>query len=84
MPLPSTGLVIGSATACDVVVDGGAAEQARIVRDGQRWVVENLANGGAFVSFTGDPAQERPVNGRNALKPGSLLRVANTTLRMAE
>lgn len=84
MTLPAHGLTIGSAAVCDIIVNGGAAQQARIIRDGQRWVVESLSTGGAYVSFSGDPAQERPVSGRNALKPGSLLRVANTTLRMAE
>lgn len=78
-PLSSVGLTLGSASDCAVVLPGLAARQAQIVADGPRWVVADLA-GGTFVSFSGDPAQERPVAGRNALKDGSLVRVGSVRL----
>lgn len=80
--LPPTGLTVGSDPACQVVLLDAAPRQARILQDGQRWVVEDLAGSGAFISYSGNPTQERPVAGRNALKAGSTLRVGTTILRL--
>lgn len=80
-PLGSHGVTLGSAPSCDIVLAGTAPHQARVLQDGQRWVVEDLA-GGALVSYSGDPTQERPIAGRNALKSGSTLRMGAMTLRL--
>ena len=80
--LASAGVTLGSDPTCELLISGAAPRQARVWQDGQRWVVEELAGSGAFISYQGDPAQERPVAGRNALKTGSTLRIATTTLRL--
>lgn len=80
-PLTPAGLTLGSEATCDVVLAGAAPRQARVTQDGARWVVDELASG-AFVSYSGNPAQERPLAGRNALKAGSTVRAGAVTLRL--
>lgn len=52
-----------------------APQQAQIRREGERYVVYDMGAGNTFVSFGGDPGQERPVVERNALKDSSTLRL---------
>jgi len=74
--LPSAGVTLGSAPDCDVVVPGAAPRHAEIRAAVGRWTVTDLgAAGGTRVSYSGDPAQERPVAGSNALKDGSTVRI---------
>lgn len=80
-PLTSGGLTLGSEASCDVLLEGIAPRQAHVGQDGPRWVVDDLA-GGAFVSYSGNPEQERPLAGRNALKAGSTVRIGPTILRL--
>jgi len=79
--LTATGLILGSDAACNVVVAGSAPRQARVLQEGPRWVVEDLASG-ALVSYSGNPDQARPLSGRNALKAGSTVHVGAATLRL--
>lgn len=81
-PLPGTGATLGADASCELIIPGAAPRQARVWQEGQRWVVEDLAGSGAFISYNGNPAQERPVVGRNALKAGSTLRIGTTTVRV--
>ena len=81
-PLPVTGATLGADASCELIIPGAAPRQARVWQEGQRWVVEELAGSGAFISYNGNPAQERPVVGRNALKAGSTLRIGTTTMRV--
>lgn len=81
-PLSIAGLTLGSDPACDIIIGGVAPRQARLIQEEQRWVVEDLAGGGTAISYSGNPAQERAVAGRNALKTGSTLRIGAMTLRL--
>jgi len=80
--LAVAGLTLGSDPSCDIMLPGAAPRQVRLFQEDQRWVVEDLAGSGAWISYNGNPAQERPVAGRNALKAGSTLRVGATTWRL--
>ena len=83
-PLGPTGLCAGSTPACSVRLPAAvehAAAEALVTWDGARWVAEARA-GGVQVSFGGDPAQLRPLAGRNALKSGSLVQVGGALLRL--
>lgn len=70
-PLVPEGTSIGLALDNDIVIKhpSVAPHHARIVRQGKWYVVRHLGRGQTFVSFGGDPAQERPI-GENALKDG--------------
>jgi hypothetical protein len=84
--LPPAGVTIGSTRVCDVVVPGAAPSHAEIRPAAGRWIVTDLGTpGGTRVSYSGDPAQERPVVGSNALKGGSTIRIGRVkiTLRTA-
>ncbi|MBX3013605.1 MAG: VWA domain-containing protein [Caldilineaceae bacterium] len=80
IPLSGASLIIGSDPACDLIIPGAALRQVRLLQDGQRWVVEDLAGGGSFISYSGNPTEERPINGRNAVKSGSRLRMGAIAL----
>jgi len=80
--LTQAGITVGADAACDVVVPGNVARQLRIMQEGGRWVTESLGGGNALVSYNGDPTQERPLVGRNALKSGSTIRIGTMTLRL--
>jgi len=78
---------IGSEVSNDIVVNfpEAAPRQAEIRWEEDRFVVYDLgAGGGLLVSFSGDPGQERPLQGRNALKSGSTLRLANVVFTLEE
>jgi pSer/pThr/pTyr-binding forkhead associated (FHA) protein len=86
-PLPERVVTLGRDPGNDVVVNLAqvALRQAEIVREGTRWVVNNVGGGeGLRVSFSGDPAQARPVPARNALKAGSTIHVGNVVLELQE
>lgn len=83
LPLPVTGLVIGNTPEATIKLRSPQTLDIRIRHDGQHWLVERLA-GDCQVSYNGDPTQLRPVTQRNAFRPGSLLQVANVTLRIEE
>jgi len=74
-PLIPEGTSIGLAPDNDIVIKhpSVAPHHARIARQGKWYVVCHLGRGQTFVSFSGDPAQERPI-GENALKDGSSVR----------
>jgi len=74
-PLAGEVTSIGRASDNDIVIKhpSVAPHHARIVRQGKWYVVRHLGRGQTFVSFGGDPAQERPI-GENALKDGSSVR----------
>jgi VWFA-related protein len=85
--LQDTVTTIGRDDANDIVVNAPAvaSRQAEIHWEDGRFVVNTLGgNGNLFVSFSGDPSQERPVLGRNALKVGSTLRVGDVVFRLEE
>lgn len=89
VPFPLQGAVttIGREGENDIVITSPevASRQAEIRWEAGRFVVNDLgAEGGLFVSFSGDPSQERPVIGRNALKAGSTLRLGNVVLKLEE
>ena len=78
---------IGCEGANDIVVNVPEAApcHAEIRWEEGRFVVYDLGTGGDFlVSFSGDPGQERPVRGRNALKSGSTLRLGNVVFELEE
>ena len=77
-PLAPTGTSIGRTPDNGVVINhpSVAPHHARIVRQGKWYVVRHLGRGQTFVSFSGDPAQERPI-GENALKDGASVRFGN-------
>lgn len=79
--LPTTGLLIGAAPTADIKVPSPQPLAIRIRHDGRHWLVECEA-GQCQVSYSGDPAQLRPVTQRNALQPGSLVQVGTLTLRL--
>lgn len=81
LPLPASGLLIGAAPTADVNVPSPQPLAIRIRHDGRHWMVECEA-GQCQVSYSGDPAQLRPVTQRNALQPGSLVQVGALSLRL--
>ncbi|MFB0535138.1 MAG: VWA domain-containing protein [Anaerolineae bacterium] len=76
-PLVKDVTAIGRDPTNDIVLkdESVAPQQAQIRREGERYVIYELGAGNTFVSFGGDPGQERPVVERNALKDGSTLRL---------
>lgn len=72
---------IGSSEGNDIVIPSPtvAPQHARIGVENGRYVITDLSQGRTAVSFDGDPAQLRPTQ-RNALKDGSLVKLAETTL----
>ena len=81
LPLPAPGLRVGAAPPADITVSSPQPLAIRIRHDGQHWMVECEA-GQCQVSYSGDPAQLRPVTQRNALQPGSLVQVGALALRI--
>jgi VWFA-related protein len=81
LPLPASGLRIGAALPADITVSSPLPLAISIRHDGQHWMVECEA-GQCQVSYSGDPAQLRPVTQRNALQPGSLVQVGALALRI--
>jgi len=81
LPLQASGLRIGAAPNADIKVASPQPLAIRIRHDGRHWVVECEA-GQCQVSYSGDPAQVRPVTQRNALQPGSLLQIGALSLRL--
>ncbi|HRW46805.1 MAG: VWA domain-containing protein [Caldilinea sp.] len=81
LPLTASGLCIGAALDADVSVSSPQPLAIRIRHDGRHWLVECEA-GQCQVSYSGDPAQLRPVTQRNALQPASLVQVGALTLRI--
>lgn len=76
---------IGRAGEHAIVVNdpASAAHQAEIRWERDRFVIDNLAAvGNVAVSYSGDPAQARPVTGRNALKSGSVVWVGNVMFKL--
>lgn len=85
--LQSAVTTIGRDAANDIVVNAPAvaSRQAEIRSEEGRFVVYDLGTDeDLFVSFSGDPSQERPVQGRNALKSGSTLRVGNVVFKLEQ
>jgi len=74
-PITPAGTSIGQAPDNDVVINhpSVAPHHARIARQGRWYVVHDLGSRQTFVSFGGDPAQERPIS-ENALRDGSSVR----------
>ena len=74
-PLVPEGTSIGRSPDNDIVIKHPtiAPHHARTVRQGKWYVVRHLGRGQTLVSFSGDPAQERPIS-ENALKDGSSVR----------
>jgi pSer/pThr/pTyr-binding forkhead associated (FHA) protein len=71
----------------DIVVSAPvvASRQAEIRWEKGRFVVYDVgADGGLFVSFSGDPSQERQVIQRNALKAGSTIRLGDVVFKLEE
>jgi VWFA-related protein len=81
LPLPASGLLIGAAPAADITVPSPQPLAIRIRHDRRHWMVECEA-GQCQVSYSGDPAQLRPVTQRNALQLGSLVQVGALSLRL--
>jgi len=72
-------VTLGSEPDNDIVLVGPgiASHHAELQWQKDRWVVYDLGStGGTFVSFSGDPGQERQVT-KNALKHGSRVRLGN-------
>lgn len=82
-PLAAEGTSIGRAADNSIVIKhpSVAPHHARIVRQGKWYVVRDLGSGRTFVSFSGDPAQERPIS-ENALKDGSSVRFGDVRCTM--
>jgi pSer/pThr/pTyr-binding forkhead associated (FHA) protein len=60
-----------------------ALRQAEVRQEAGRWVICDVGGGGGVrVSFSGDPAQARPVQGRNALKTGSMFYVGDVAFEL--
>lgn len=78
--IPGVGISIGSTPGSGLCIPGLRSQHAQIKADGQRWIVENIGGSEVFVSYSGDPAQERAVSGRNALKSGSTMRMGSVQL----
>lgn len=72
-------IIIGRAEDCDLVLahDGTVSRHhARIVRDGEKFFIEDLGSThGTFVNG------ER-ITGRTELRPGAIIRMGNTYLRV--
>lgn len=80
-PLTKADISLGSGTGNDIVIrDASVAERhARIFQQAGRDVVEDSGSAtGTFVSYGGEPGQERKVLTRNALKEGSYIRLGST------
>lgn len=81
LSLPAGGLSIGTDEMCDVVLAAAPPQRVQVRLEGGYWLVERLA-GECEVSFNGSPELVRPVAERNALRPGSLLKVGGVLLRL--
>jgi hypothetical protein len=79
--LSTTGLLIGAAPTADIKVASPQPLAIHLRHDGRHWLVE-CEEGQCQVSYSGDPAQLRPVTQRNALQPGSLVQVGALTLQL--
>lgn len=69
--------LVGRGEDCDLEIRDESVSRyhAEIVRIGERFVVRDLdSTNGTYVSFNGDPRNERRIEGQNALKNGSIIR----------
>lgn len=81
LPIPAGGLTVGTDGACDVMIVAAGPQRVQIRAEAKHWLVERLA-GECEVSFNGSLEQLRRIPERNALRPGSCLKVGGVLLRM--
>ena len=79
--LPAEGLVCGNTASSKLWLSGNGSHEALIRQEQQRWLVE-ARMGVCQVSYNGDPVHLRTIDGINALKSGSYLRMGSTLLRL--
>lgn len=82
-------ITIGRDPKSDLVIDHPSVSHnhAEIKQVAARWIVHDLGStNGTCVSFGGDPRMERPIEGQNALKNGSIVRFgqASYTVLLSE
>jgi len=77
-PLFAQGVTLGRASTNQIVLNepSVAPQHARIMQQGNHYVIQDLGGGQTFVSFNGNQAQERAIS-QNALKDGSTIRLGN-------
>lgn len=78
------GIVIGRDPTCDIVVEDAAvsSQHARLLWQDAHWIVRDLmSTNGTFVNYSGLDGGERQIR-ENALRPGSRLRVGQTTFHV--
>ena len=86
LPLNKTLITIGSAPENDMIIPvrSVAPYHAQLRKENDRYIVNALAQDApVYVSYSGDPSQERQVE-HNAVKPGSTIRVGTVTLSVGE
>lgn len=86
LPLNKTLITIGRAPDNDMVIPvrSVAPYHAQLRKENDRYTVNALAQDApVYVSYSGDPGQERQVE-RNAVKPDSTIRVGTVTLTVGE
>lgn len=82
LPLTKPDIFLGSGANNDIVIkDRSVADRhARIFQEAGRDVVEDLGSSeGTFVSYSGEPSQEKRILTKNALKEGAYVRLGRTT-----
>lgn len=82
LPLTKPDILLGSGANNDIVIkDRSVADRhTRILQEAGRDVVEDLGSSeGTFVSYSGEPSQERRIFTKNALKEGAYVRLGKTT-----
>lgn len=82
-------ITVGRDPKSDLVVDHASVshQHAEIKQVDGRWIVHDLGStNGTFVSFGSDPRMERAIEGRNALKNGTIVRFgqASYTVLLSE
>jgi|GEM_PF-4181131 len=84
-PLDRARIIIGTGPQNDIVIKDASAgsRHAQITWERERGMVTDLgSSSGTYVSYSGDKAQERKIQEKNAITNNSLIRIGNVTFRV--
>lgn len=84
-PVDKDRLIIGTSPQNDIVIkdSSASARHAQVNWEKERGLVTDLgSSSGTYVSYSGDKAQERKVQEKNAITNNSSIRIGNTTFKV--